>query len=440
MSSSSKKSPKPTLRFSKVCNKKVEADFEGGAVTSDGGLLLLGEADRKLGFTQAIASHIQDDRQQAKVRHDVATMLRQRVMAVASGWEDLNDATTLRNDPAHQIASGTDAPMASAPTLCRLENKQKRSMAWAVHKEMVEQFIKSFTKPPRCLILDFDLTDTPLHGEQERRFFNAYYDSYCYLPLYVFCGDRLLVSYLRPSSGNSFRHTAAILKILVTRFRQIWPKVKIVFRGDSGFCRDLLLSWCDRHDIKYLVGIGKNPALLAELADSMAKAKADFEKTKLKQRVFEDFDYRTGSWKWTRRIVGKAEHTAEGANPRFIVTNLVGNAQRLYEHRYCARGEMENKIKEQMMLHADRMSAHQWWANQWRLLISAMAYTLMEAVRRLCLAGTELAKATCSTIRTKLIKIGAVIVAKSTVIRFHLTSHHPLKQLITSIVEKLVPI
>jgi hypothetical protein len=417
------------LTFSSTKGRQVEADFTGGQVSSDGGLLLVREVDRKLALIRRVARRLSDERQGGKVVHANETMLRQRVMGLIAGWEDLNDAQTLRTDPVHQVAAGSEGELASAPTLCRFENRQARAAAWAVNRELVEQFIASYAKAPAMLILDFDATDTPVHGNQENRFFHGYYDCHCFLPLYVFCGDQLLVAYLRPSNIDAAKHAAAILQLLVTRLRQAWPRTTFVFRADSGFCRDRLLSWCDRHDVKYVVGIARNERLLALAAPLLRRAETQFRKTQQKQRLFTAFNYAAGTWRQVRWVIAKAEHTAKGSNPRFILTNIVGDSQKIYDRRYCQRGEMENRVKEQMMLFADRVSAHRWWPNQWRLLLSALAYTLMEALRRLALHGTALAQATCATIRTKLIKIGAVVVTKLTVIRLHLSSHHPLQEL-----------
>jgi len=432
-----KKSPKK-ITFTSSKRRTVEAEFDGGAVSTDAGLLLVREADRRLGLIRSIARRLYDGRQEGKVRHSTETMLRQRVMALCAGWEDLNDADQLRRDPVHQLAAGSDA-LASPPTLCRFENRQSRATAWAVNAEFVEQFIASYQKPPAHLILDFDATDTPVHGQQEGRFFHGYYDCYCFLPLYVFCGDRLLVAYLRRSNIDPARHAAAILKLLVSRLRQAWPRTKIVFRGDSGFCRDLLLGWCDRHDVKYIVGIARNDRLLSFGAKLMRQAEREFERSGKKQRIFGAFDYAALTWRQVRWVIMKAEHTEHGSNPRFVITNIVGDSQRLYDRRYCARGEMENRVKEQMMLFADRVSAHRWWANQWRLLLSALAYTLMESMRRLALAGTEMVEATVDTIRTKLVKIGAVVEIKLSLIRLHLSSYHPLQELFRHVARALCP-
>jgi hypothetical protein len=396
------------------------------------------EVDRRLGLIKSVASRISDKRQKGKVRHEVATLLRQRVMALCAGWEDLNDAEELMHDPVHQLASGAEK-LGSVPTLSRFENAQNRASAWAVNEELVEQFIRSKPKAPAYLVLDFDATDTPVHGQQEGRFFHGYYNCHCFLPLYVFCGDQLLVAYLRKSNIDAAKHAWAILKLLVRRLKSAWPRTKIVLRADSGFCRDRMLTWCDQNDVKYVVGIARNSRLQEENAGLMQQAEQEFARTGKKQRLFTAFDYAALTWKHPRWVIAKAEHTEQGSNPRFILTNIVGDPQQIYDRRYCARGEMENRVKEQMMLFADRVSAHRWWANQWRLLVSGLAYTLMEAVRRLALAGTELAQATCQTIRLKLIKIGTVIERKLTLVRLHFSSAHPLQAVFAQAVRCLVP-
>jgi hypothetical protein len=416
----------------------VEGRFDGGEVSSDGGLILMREADRRLGLIKAVAARLNDRRQRGKVQHEAVTLLRQRVMALCAGWEDLNDAEELAQDPVHQLAAGA-ATLGSAPTLSRFENAQNRASAWAVNEELVEQFIRSKPKAPAHLILDFDATDTPVHGLQEGRFFHGYYNCHCFLPLYVFCGDQLLVAYLRKSNIDAAKHAWAILALLVKRLKAAWPRTKIVLRADSGFCRDRMLTWCDQKDVKYVVGMARNSRLLEENAELMQRAEAEFTRTGKKQRLFTAFDYAALTWKRPRWVIAKAEHTEKGSNPRFILTNVVGDAQKIYDRRYCARGEMENRVKEQMMLFADRVSAHRWWANQWRLLLSGLAYTLLEAVRRLALAGTELAQATCQTIRLKLIKIGTVIERKLTFVRLHFSSAHPLQALFAHAVRCLAP-
>jgi hypothetical protein len=433
-----RKNSRKKICFTSSKRRRLEGRFDGGELSSDGGLILMREADRRLGLIKAVAGRLSDKRQRGKVRHEAATLLRQRVMALCAGWEDLNDAEALAADPVHQLASGADV-LGSAPTLSRFENAQNRASAWAVNEELVEQFIRSKVKAPAYLILDFDATDTPVHGQQEGRFFHGYYNSHCFLPLYVFCGDQLLVAYLRRSNIDAAKHAWAILALLVKRLRAAWPRTKIVLRADSGFCRDRMLTWCDQNEVKYIVGLARNSRLLEANARLMRQAEAEFNRTGQKQRLFSAFDYAALTWRRVRWVIAKAEHSKMGANPRFVVTNIVGDSQRLYDRRYCARGEMENRVKEQMMLFADRVSAHRWWANQWRLLLSALAYTLVESVRRLALVGTELAEATCQTIRLKLIKIGTVIERKLTLVRLHFSSSHPLKELFAHAVRCLAP-
>ena len=339
-----------------------------------------------------------------------------------------------------QTAVGRTRALASASTLSRWENRSDRAQAWRLHKVLVEQFIGSFRHAPRKLVLDFDATDDRVHGGQEGRFFHGYNDHYCFLPLYVFCGDQVLVSYLRPSKIDGAKHAWAILALLVKRLRRAWPRVRIVFRGDSGFCRRRMLRWCERHDVKYIVGIARNQRLTA-LARPWREAAAEaFERTGVKQRVFGEFGYAARTWDRRRRVLLKAEHGARGANPRYVLTNLTGSPQRLYERVYCARGDMENRIKEQQLdLFADRTSCHGWWANQFRLLMSSFAYVLLEAIRRLALHGTELARAYVGTIRLKLLKIGAVIIRNTRRIRLLLASAYPYQDLFCLVAARLRP-
>jgi hypothetical protein len=426
------------VQFASCKRRTVEAHFGGGAVSSDGGVLLLRQADRRLGLTAGVAAALGDERRRASCQHDVRSLLRQRVYALALGYEDLNDHQTLRDDPGLQTAVERDEPLASSPTLCRWENRADRDAAWAIHQVLVERFIASYKHPPRRLVLDFDATDDVVHGNQEGRFFHGYYDHYCFLPLYVFCGSQLLVSYLRPSSADPARHVWAILALLVKRLRQEWPQVAIVFRGDSQFCRWRVLAWCERHRVGYIVGLAKNSRVQAQAADLVAAARAGFVATGEKQRLFADLVYAAGTWDKPRRVIAKAEHGDLGSNPRFVVTNLDGDAQMLYDDVYCARGEMENRIKEQQLdLFADRTSCHRWWPNQLRLLLSSLAYTLLEAIRRLALQGTELARAQCGTIRLKLLKIGAVVVRNTRRVRFILSSGYPLQALFFQVAARL---
>ena len=428
------------FEFPSVKKRKVQCEFNGGEITSDGGILLLRQADRLTGLMRAVNAAIADPRDPARVIHDQLSLLRQRVYALACGYEDLNDHQDLRHDPAVQTAVESDARLASASTLCRLEQRAGRAAAVALHEVLVDRFIASHRRAPKKLVLDFDATDDPVHGNQQGRFFHGYYDHYCFLPLYVFCGDRLLVSYLRPSKIDAAKHAWAILALLVKRLRQAWPKVRIVFRGDSGFCRWRLLSWCERHDVGYLVGIAKNARLEAKIAADMDSAAACHRDTAQKVRWFRAFQYAARSWDRPRCVIAKIEHLEKGSNPRFVVTNLPGLAQRLYEEIYCARGEMENRIKEQQLgLFADRTSSHYWWANQLRLLLSSLAYTLIETVRRLALAGTRLARAQVNTIRLRLLKIGAVILRNTRRVRFLLSSAYPDKALFLHAAAKLTP-
>jgi hypothetical protein len=289
-------------------------------------------------------------------------------------------------------------------------------------------------------VLDFDGTDDAVHGKQEGRFFHGYYDKYCFLPLYVFCGEQLLVAYLRPSNIDGAKRSWAILSLLVKAFRQRWPDVRIVFRGDSGFCRHRMMTWCERHDVHYIIGIAKNPRLTVMAEPYLAEAERRYEEQQSKQRLFTNLKYGAKTWSRERRVISKSEVTAKGRNPRFVVTNLPGDAQALYDDVYCARGDMENRIKEQQLgLFADRTSCHRWWPNQFRLLLSSLGYVLLENIRRRALRGTELAKAQATTIRLKLLKIGAVVLRNTRRVRFLLSSAYPYRDLFTLVVRRLAP-
>ncbi len=424
-----------------ACKRRVvEASFDGGDITSDGGVLLLRQVDRYLGLCTAVSAALDDPRRRASCAHDTLALLQQRVYGLALGYEDLNDHQALRQDLAVQTAVGRAEVLASSSTLCRWENRADRETAWRLHEVMVEQFINSFKRAPKKLVLDFDATDDAVHGKQEGRFFHGYYDHYCFLPLYVFCKDQLLVSYLRPSKIDGAKHAWAILALLVKRLRQAWPKVEIIFRGDSGFCRWRMLSWCERHDVGYIVGIAKNKRLNALTAQLQRDAQGCYEELGTKVRWFTELRYAARSWKCKRRIIAKIEHTDKGSNPRYVVTNLEGQAQELYEGLYCARGDMENRIKEQQLdLFAGRTSCHHWWPNQFRLLLSSLAYILLEAIRRVALTGTELARAYVGTLRLKLLKIGAVILRNTRRIRFLLSSTCPYQRLFFYVAAKLAP-
>jgi len=422
-----------------ACKRKnIHVDFNGGSVTSDAGALLVRNADRKIGLTKAIDKVLNDPRRQGSCMHSQLSMLRQRIYGLCLGYEDLNDHQTLRHDIGFQTAVEAEEALASSATLCRLENRANRKTAWAINTIMVETFIKSFKKPPKELILDFDATDDRVHGEQEGRFFHGYYDEYCFLPLYVFCGERILVSYLRESKIDPAKHAWAILSLLVKRFRRAWPGVRIIFRADSGFCRWRLMRWCDSHDVRYVIGIAKNSRLNEAAEEHIEEARKRYEETGQKQRIFADILYGARTWERERRVIVKAEHTHLGSNPRYVVTNMDEAAQYLYEELYCTRGNMENRIKEQQLdLFSDRTSCHRWWPNQLRLLLSSLAYVLIETIRRIGLRGTQLARAQCGTIRLKLFKLGAIVRRNTRRVRFHCSSGHPYQELFFLVAHRL---
>jgi hypothetical protein len=431
-----------TLVFSRLKKQKIAASFDGGRLTSDAGALLLREVDRKIGLTEALADCIVDRRDPAKIRHDVRTMLAQRIFGIALGYEDLNDQQTLRDDPLMAVLAqrlpNPDEPLASPSTLCRFENAVTRQSQVRMSAVLVDQFIASYERPPKELIFDFDATDDPLHGNQVGRFFHGYYDCYCFLPLYVFCGDHLLASYLRPSNIDPAKHARAILKLLVDRVRREWPDTRIIFRGDSGFCRWKLLRWCERHQIGYVVGIARNKVLQGKAAPYMDAAEEAFRGSGQKQRNFHEFRYAAGTWDRKRRVIVKAERLPQGPNCRFVVTNLAEPPQEIYDGRYTARGDMENRIKEQQLeLFADRTSCHDFAANQFRLLLASAAYMLVEHLRRVVLAGTELARAQVGTIRLKLLKVAARVVTSVRRVVFHLSSAYPYQAIFRLLVARL---
>ena len=428
------------LKFPALKRRKIDVEFSGGDITSDGGALLLRQIDKRLRLTKDIASAIPDTRNQSYVDHSQISLLRQRIYGLCLGYEDLNDHTDLRHDPAIQTAVEKETVLGSQSTLCRLENRMDNQVAFELHKVMVEKFISSFKSAPKELMLDFDATDDAVHGNQVGKFFHGYYDHYCFMPLYVFCKDQLLVSYLRPSKIDGAKHAWAILSLLVKRLRREWPQVKVIFRGDSGFCRHKMLEWCDRNNIGYVIGLPKNSRLEKEIKPEMKRVAKRHEQTGKAERTFRELQYAAKTWKRKRRVIAKAEHLFKGANPRFIVTNLKISGRRLYEEIYCARGDMENRIKEQQLgMFADRTSCHHWWPNQFRLLLSSMAYILVSAIRRQALKGTEFANAQVTTIRLKLLKIGGVIMRNTRRIRFLLSSSYPYKSTFELAVARLTP-
>jgi hypothetical protein len=437
------------IGFSRVSRRDVVADFSGGTITSDAGLLLLREADRRIGLLDALNAAIPDPRNPALILHPQRTMLAQRVFGLALGYEDLNDHQRLREDPVWQAATDHPGPddaadLASPPTLCRLENRVSRASVVRLAAVLIDQFVASFDTPPESLTLDVDATDDPVHGHQDNRFFHGYYDGYCFLPLYVFCGSQLLVAYLRPANIGADHHAAAILKLLVTRLRHAWPHVRILVRGDSGFCRWKLMRWCDRHDVRYLFGLARNPVLERAAEPLMAHVAEAHRLDGQSHRVFDTVSYAAQTWDRPRRVIVKAEHLTGGddgkPNPRFVVTNLAGDPRDLYEAAdgYCGRGDMENRIKDQQRgLFADRTSCHDFVANQLRVLLAAAAYVLVDHVRRTALAGTDLERAEVGTIRLRLFRIGALVVKSVRRLRLRMATGYPWPELFRLAVRRL---
>jgi len=419
-------------------------DFDGGRLTTDAGGLLLREADRRIGLTQALAERITDPRDPSKTTHELRTMLVQRIFGIAMGYEDGNDHLTLRHDPIFQIlanqAPDPEEPLASPSTLSRLENSITHPSLVGMAEVLVDQFLDAHRRAPKEIVLDFDATDDAVHGNQEERFFHGFYDHYCFLPLYVFSGEHLLCAYLRPSKIDAAKHARAILKLLVTKIRARWPKVRIIFRGDSGFCRWKTLRWCDRNDVGYVVGLARNKAVERLAAPFMAEAKSRFDQTGTKQRSFDEVRYAAKTWDRPRRVIVKAEHLTQGPNCRFVVTNLDDAPDAIYDERYTPRGDMENRIKEQQLdLFADRTSCHSFRANQFRVLLAAAAYVLLSHVRRVGLKGTELAKAQIGTIRLKLLKVAARVTISVRRIVLHLSSAYPYHHLFERLTRRLTP-
>lgn len=436
------------LEFEGFAGRRVVAALDGGAITSDAGALLLREADRAIGLIDRVAACFKDWRRPDAVVHGLRTLIGQRIVGIACGYEDVNDHDQLRFDPVLSLFSdGLDtrrkdcAVLAGKSTLNRLEHAPGRDDdryhkighdTEALENVFVAVFLDAYAKAPKEIVLDLDATDDPLHGHQEGRFFHGYYNCYCYLPLYVFCGSHLLAAKLRPANIDAAAGATEDVARLVGRIRTRWPRVRIVLRADSGFARDELMAWCERNRIDYVLGLARNSRLLEDLAIDLAWAEDEHQRTGKPARRYKDFRYRTrNSWSRRRRVVGKAEHLAKGANPRFIVTSLKRkhiDARTLYERVYCARGEMENKIKEsQLDLFADRTSTATIKANQLRLWFSSFAYVLIEALQRIGLAHTELANATCGTIRLKLLKIGARVTVSVRRIKIAIASACPFQ-------------
>jgi hypothetical protein len=419
-----------SLAFTSLGGRRVTAAFDGGTITSNAGALLLRETDRRIGLSRQVTACFKDGRRQDRVEHAVETLVAQRIHGIALGYEDLNDHDELRHDPVLGLVSGKAqarrsdcAVLAGKSTLNRLEHAPRADEdryrklnvdEGAMKRLFVSVFLKSRAAPPKRIVLDLDATDDPIHGDQEGRLFHGYYRCYCYLPLYIFCDRELLLAKLRPANIDASAGAKEEVTLIVAQIRQSWPDVDIWLRADSGFCREELMAWCEANGVHYVFGLARNGRLEALIADELAEAEAKAKESGKSERIFKELRYQTRkSWSCERRVAAKAEHLPKGSNPRFIVTSLTSEAveaQELYEKIYCARGEMENRIKEgQLDLFADRTSAASLCANQLRLWFASLAYVLMTALRRMALQGTELAQATAGTIRLKLLKLGAQV-------------------------------
>jgi hypothetical protein len=428
--------------------REIVARFDGGTISSDGGALLLRQTDKRLNLLPRLAACFLDGRKQDQVEHSVLEMVSQRIYGLALGYEDLNDHEQLRKDPVFGILAGREeleAPLAGKSTLNRMElgagvkDRYKKITFWkdALDELLVTVFIESYRSAPAEIVLDVDTTDLPLHGKQEGRFFHGYYDSYCYLPLYVFCGEQVLCARLREANRDASFGCVDEIERIVAQIRQAWPEVKIILRGDSGYCRNGLMTWCEQHKVDYVFGMARNQRLRKIIGAEMHEATQLWKQTGKPARVFGEFSYRTkktktGGWDQERRVAAKAEHINGKENPRFVVTSLSREewaAQELYEKLYCARGDMENRIKEQFSLFADRVSTETMRANQMRVYLSTMAYVLISGLRRLGLKATELAEAQVSTIRTKLLKIGSQIRITVRKVWISMASSYPYQEL-----------
>jgi hypothetical protein len=423
----------------------VVAAFDAGAVTSDAGALLLGSTDRAIRLVDRFSDCFRDLRCQELVEHQVRTLVGQRVFGIALGYEDLNDHDELRHDPMMATLAGKlkahredCAPVAGKSTLNRLELSRPLPTKYhkishdpvAIEDLFVRFFLEAHQRPPKQIILDLDATDDPIHGHQEGRFFHGYYDGYCYLPLYIFCGRHLLAAKLRRSNIDASAGSVTEIERIVARVRAEWPRTRILLRADSGFCREELMAWCEANKVDYLFGLARNARLVGEITEQLAEATEESRKTGKPARRFKDFMWTTlDSWSRRRRVVAKAEYTPGKENPRFVVTSLKAaeaGARHLYEKIYCARGEMENRIKEcQADLFADRTSTATMRANQLRLWFASMAYVLLCALRRIGLTHTQFAQATCGTIRLKLLKVGALVKISVRRIKVAMASGYP---------------
>lgn len=426
--------------FPMVQGRKVEVDFEGGDVTTNGGVLLLGLADRALGgLSHRIARCIPDTRRQSSCTHKLAPMVRQAIYSLCLGHEDLVDQRVLRHDIALQTAVGMDKTLASDSTLGRIARLATPQTNWKLNELLVDSYIRAHRhKAPEEIVLDFDATDVQLHGNQEGRFFHGHYDGYCYLPLFVFSGKHPLCAILRPADRAPARGALAVLAGLVHRLRKAWPSVRILWRADSAYCRDHILRWCEQHEVGYVVGIQPNSVLDKSSVAVRMEAEELFFQTAKWQKLFDEFGYQAGPWNARRRVIVKAERNPLGPNTRYVVTNLQDDPQTVYAEIYCARGEMENRFKEtQTDLFGSRLSHGRFQDNWMRLLMSTLAYLLQHTLRSVGLNGEREERSTCSTVRIKLLKIGAVVVRNTRRIRLHLSSNHPDQSLFRKAFQRL---
>jgi hypothetical protein len=440
------------FKFAGVGSRSVVAGFDGGAITSDAGALLLGATDRAIRLVGRFAGCFVDRRRPEQVEHSVSTLVGQRIFGIALGYEDLNDHDELRHDPVMAMLAGklearraNCAPVAGKSTLNRLELSREEATRYhkiahdtaAIEGLFVTLFLEAHNKAPREIILDLDATDDPLHGHQEERFFHGYYDCYCYLPLYVFCGRHLLAAKLRPANIDGAAGALEEIARIVAQIRARWPLVRIILRADSGFARDAMMAWCEASGVDFIFGLARNVRLTRTIGAELVEARDESRMTGQPARRFKELTWSTRkSWSRERRVIAKAEWTKDEANPRFIVTSLTaadGDGRRLYEEVYCARGEMENRIKEcQIDLFADRTSTATMKANQLRLWFASMAYVLLDSLRRIGLQTTDLADATCGTIRRKLFKIGALVTISVRRIKLAMASGCPYKAIFGS--------
>lgn len=455
------------LEFHGLERRAVIGKFDGGEISSDGGGILLREIEKRTHILSRLSQCFRDHRHPDLIEHPLESLIKQRVMGIALGYEDLNDHDELRKDTLLAVLSDCadvtgnsrretkdqGKPLAGKSTLNRLEltpldasptSRYKKIVADsdAMDALLVELFLESYETAPAEIVLDVDATDDPVHGHQEGRFFQGYYRHYCYLPLYIFCGEQLLCARLRTADQDGATGTVEELDRIIGQIRAVWPRVRIIIRADSGFCRDNIMTWCESHAVDYVLGLAKNNRLKSQIVDELSQAKQAYEDSGEAARVFKDFRYQTlDSWSCERRVVGKAEHLSKGENPRFVVSSINPeelDGRQLYEEFYCARGDMENRIKEQQMaLFADRTSSHEMHANQLRLYFSSFAYVLIQTLRRVGLEGTVLAKAQCETIRLKLLKVGTRIRVSVRKVWLSFAQSYPYAELFREVFAKI---